>query len=156
MPEIKIETRYLNISLQTLKTLDLKMSNIPDESLLRLNFEFKTEQSKRYLAIYNREGPIGPHIIVCGYHRNKKDIENVEQIIAEEIKGIPENLMIDKKEGLCAIVQLRRKATQKELAGLIERARDHGLKDIEILMANFDNVPTYLLKNPGFVVEKYL
>ncbi len=156
MPKIKIETRYLNINVQDLKTAHLKLSNIPNKHLSKLNFEFESEKGKKYAAVYNCNGPIGPHIILCSHNEDKRDLGEIEKIIAEETKGISENLVVHGKEGIYSIVQLRRRPTQQELADSIERSKDHGLKNIKISTAYFEKVPTYLLKNIGFPVNNIL
>ncbi len=119
---------------------DLRVSNIPNESVQAIWVEFDSKTGGHYTAVHVPKHPKGTYILLAGSDKDRTDFKGVRGAIADEAQGKPERNITYRRDDICEVISLRERLTQKRVAGLVERYQRH-FNNVVVPIAYYHNIP---------------
>ena len=145
------------VNARNLTPRDLRLSNLPDDSLENILVKFKSKRGIDYTVdhtIISRSS----YILLLGYETLHEDLESVKEIILAKTGGVIEKQPKDTdyvEDVVEIMISLSKRLKQARIAVFVESYGNH-FDEVTIRVARFKNVPKKYIDKPGLPSDKFV
>ena len=124
------EKKYL--PLHDISPEELITSKVSDKHVHAIWIHFKSKSGKIYDAVNVFAHPKGPYILLSSESKDTNDFVIVRQKISKAYKGRIEDVILDRGNDICQVINLKKPMTQKYLAKKVKRFYQREFNNVSI------------------------